>query len=134
VLDEPIGDLHHVDAADVDPAPGRRDALERAAGERAGRMPLDHRRGVVGHDPVDGHREVGEGGELLAEEGPNRLVPADLPNCDKVVDVSGCPRSDDAVGVFSADGVEGRAGRVSRSTCGSGAHSSSFYAGRACSG
>jgi hypothetical protein len=126
VLDEPIGDLHHVDAADVDPAPGRRDALERAAGERAGRMPLDHRRGVVGHDPVDGHREVGEGGEQLAEEGPDRIVSADLANGDKVVDASGCPGGDDAIGILPADGVEDRAGRLSRSTCGSGAHSSSF--------
>jgi hypothetical protein len=91
VLDEPVGDPHHVYAPDVDPAPGRGDALERAAGERVGRMPLDHRRGVVGHDPVDGHREIGEGGEQLAEEGPDRLVPADLANCDKVVDVSGYP-------------------------------------------
>src|SRR5512147_2460359 len=40
VLDELVRDLHHVDPPDFDPAPGRRDALERAAGEGADRVPL----------------------------------------------------------------------------------------------
>src|SRR5580704_17072052 len=124
VLDEPVRDLHHVDPADFDPAPGRRDALERAAGERASRVPLDDRCGVVGHDLVDGHGEVGEGGEQLAEEGPDRVMPADLADCDEVVDIPRRPRGHDAVGVLPTDGVEGRAGHVSRSTYGSGAHSS----------
>src|SRR5439155_18736769 len=108
VLDEPVRDLHHVDTADVSPAPGRRDALVRTAGERASRVPLDDRRGVVGHDPVDGHGEVGEGGEQLAEEGPDRVVPADLADRDEVVDISGRTGGHDAVEVLPADGVEGR--------------------------
>src|SRR5580693_4910361 len=56
--------------------------------------------------------------------GPDRVVPADLTDRDEVVDIPRRPRGHDAVGVLPADGVEGRAGHVSRSTCGSGAHSS----------
>src|SRR5580700_6209380 len=63
--------------------------------------------------------------------GPDRVVPADLADRDEVVDISRRPGGHDAVGVFPADGVEGRAGHVSRSTCGSGAHGSPFHTGRA---
>jgi hypothetical protein len=94
-------------------------------------VPLDDRRGVVGHDPVGGHGEVGEGGEQLAEKGPDRVAPADLADRDEVVDIPRRPRDHDAVRVFPADGVEGRAGHVSRSTRGSGAHSSPLPAGPA---
>src|SRR5439155_4860226 len=50
---------------------------------------------------------------------------------DEVVVITRRPCGHDALGFFPAGGVEGRAGQVSRSTCGSGAHSSPFHTGRA---
>ena len=111
VLDLAVLDRQQVDALELDPRPGRLDALERPSAERARRAPA-HGRLVAGRDQVQHlHPPVGHGGEGLVEEGAQLVGRAQVAvQRSEVVDAALGPAIRHRIHVTCRDGIEVHAG------------------------
>ena len=131
VLDEPVGDLHHVDAADVDLAPGRGDALERAAGVNV--PAACHWTTAEVSSATTLSTVIVKSGKAT-NSSPKKARTASCPRISPMATKSstdpGAPMATMPSGSFPL--TASKAARpVSRSTCSSGAHSSPSMPGRA---
>ncbi len=115
VLDLAVLDRQQVDALELDPRPGRLDALERPSAERARRAPA-HGGLVAGRDHVQHlHPPVGHGGEGLVEEGAQLVGRAQVAvQRSEVVDAALGPAIRHRVHVTCGDGIEVQCGRPCR--------------------
>ena len=74
-------------------------------------MPVDDRRGFVGHDPVDGHLEVRESANVSRKKARIGMAALYLADRGEVTGIAWRPGKDpgDAVGVLADIGIESRA-------------------------